>query len=78
LWAASFRLTDHRRQGSDRLLRGQTGQVESRSCFVIYVGNDVHAAKWRNWKMMVKEMDSGDSAVRELSLPHFHNLLVDQ
>jgi len=28
--------------------------------------------------MMLKEMDSGDGPVRDLSLPHFYNLLVDQ
>ena len=53
-------------------------QKSNRDSVVIYVGNDLHGVKWRNWKMMLKEMDSGDGPVRELSLPHFYNLLVDQ
>jgi len=53
-------------------------EKSNREDVVIYVGNDVHGVKWRNWKMMLKEMDSGDGPVRELSIPRFYNLLVDQ
>lgn len=53
-------------------------EKSNRESVVIYVGNDLHGVKWRNWKMMFKEMDNGGSPVRELSIPHFYNLLVDQ
>ena len=53
-------------------------EKSNRQDVAIYVGNDIHGVKWRNWKMMLKEMDSGDGPVRDLSLPHFYNLLVDQ
>ena len=49
----------------------------NREGLVVYVGNDIHGVKWRNWKMMMKDMSSGDDYVRELSLPHFFNLLTD-
>ena len=44
---------------------------------MIYVGNDIHGVKWRNWKMMFKEMDIGDGPVRELSIPRIYNLVID-
>ena len=52
-------------------------EKSNRNSVVVYVGNDLHGVKWRNWKMMFKEMDSGDSPVQQLSLPHFYNLLTD-
>jgi hypothetical protein len=39
--------------------------------------NDIHGVKWRHWKMMSKEMDSGNGPVTELSVPRFYNLLID-
>ena len=36
----------------------------NRDGFVVYVGNDVHGVKWRNWKMMSKELDIGDGPVK--------------
>ena len=52
-------------------------EKSNRESVVVYVGNDIHGVKWRNWKMMTKEMDIGDGPVRELSVPHFYNLLID-
>ena len=52
-------------------------EKSNRQGLVVYVGNDIHGVKWRNWKMMFKEMDSGDGPVRELSFPRFYNLLTD-
>ena len=49
----------------------------NREGLVVYVGNDIHGVKWRNWKMMSKEMDIGDGPVRGLSIPRFYNLLID-
>lgn len=53
-------------------------QVKSnREGLVVYVGQDIHGVKWRDWKMMFKEMDIGDGPIRELSVPRFYNLLID-
>jgi arylsulfatase len=52
-------------------------EKSNRDSVVVYVGNDIHGVKWRNWKMMFKEMDIGDGPVREYSIPHFYNLLLD-
>jgi hypothetical protein len=34
-------------------------------------GYDLHGVKWRHWKMMSEEMDSGNGPVTELSVPDF-------
>jgi arylsulfatase len=52
-------------------------QDSLRDGFVIYVGNDIHGVKWRDWKMMFKEMDAGLDPIQEYSLPRFYNLLID-
>jgi arylsulfatase A-like enzyme len=49
----------------------------NRDSVVVYVGNEIYGVKWQNWKMMSKELDIGDGAVRELSVPRFYNLLTD-
>ena len=33
--------------------------------------------KWRNWKMLLKEMDEKSYAIRTNAYPTFYNLLVD-
>ena len=48
-----------------------------REGIVVYVGNDVFGVKWRNWKMMFKELERGTDAVREYPLPRFYNLYTD-
>lgn len=50
----------------------------NRDGFVVYVGNEVFGVKWRNWKMMSKEVGTGvGDPVRQYSIPLFYNLLVD-
>ena len=55
------------------------GRGESdRESVVIYVGNDLYGVKWRNWKMMPKEIDSGFGApLKEYPTPAFYNLHLD-
>jgi len=48
-----------------------------RESIVIYNGTDVYGAKWRDWKLMVKEIDRMADAVAPSALPAFYNLLVD-
>ena len=55
-------------------------QEESgREGFVVYVGNDIHGVKWRNFKMMFKELDGekGTGKLNVYPLPHFYNLYDD-
>ncbi|UCH64585.1 MAG: arylsulfatase [Ignavibacterium sp.] len=45
---------------------------------IIYVGRHVYGVKWRNWKMMTKELDKGFGVPpKEYSVPLFYNLHLD-
>ena len=53
-------------------------EKSNREGFVVYVGNDVYGVKWRNWKMMTKEIDKGATdPIRTYGFPLFYNLLLD-
>ena len=50
----------------------------NRDSAVIYVGNDLFGVKWRNWKMITKEISTGvGEATREYAVPLFYDLYVD-
>jgi arylsulfatase len=36
----------------------------NRDGFIVYVGNDIFGVKWRNWKMMFKEVERGPTRKR--------------
>jgi arylsulfatase A-like enzyme len=74
------------RAPQDRIIDGVdqtdflTGRQTSsnRDGFVVYVGNEIYGVKWRDWKMMSKEVDRGyGEPVRQYSVPLFYNLLTD-
>lgn len=48
-----------------------------RDGFVVYMGENIFAVKWKNWKMHFKEQDSAFGEVRTYSLPRVYNLLTD-
>jgi arylsulfatase len=52
-------------------------EESSREAFVVYVGNDIYGVKWRNWKMMFKELNWGTDSVKSFPLPRFFNLYAD-
>jgi arylsulfatase len=57
-----------------------TGATEQskRESVVVYVGKELYGVKWRDWKMMVKEVSTiGGDAVRSYGVPLFYNLLLD-
>ena len=62
---------------SDFLL-GRTEESD-REGFVVYVGNDIHGVKWRNYKMLFKELegDRGTGKLNVFPMPHFYNLFAD-
>lgn len=51
--------------------------TSARESMVIYIGNHLFGAKWRNWKMLNKEIDSESYAIQEMAYPSFYNLIVD-
>ena len=57
--------------------RGKS-ETSNRESIVVYLGAEVFGVKWRDWKMMFKELDTlpGDP-VRTYGVPLFYNLLLD-
>ena len=70
--------TDRVYDGVDqtRFLTGET-ENSGRESVVIYIGNVLFGVKWRNWKLLLKEMDEDSYAIREMAYPSVYNLLVD-
>jgi arylsulfatase A-like enzyme len=53
-------------------------EKSNRESVVIYMGNDVYGVKWRNWKMMTREVEKGAGVpVKEFSFPLFYDLYTD-
>ena len=53
-------------------------EKSERESVVIYVGNDIYGVKWRNWKMIPKEIDAGFGApLKQYPTPAFYNLHLD-
>jgi len=69
----------------DRVLDGEDqsnflmGKAEksARESVIIYIGNELFGAKWRNWKMLIKEIDEESYAIQKMAYPSIYNLLVD-
>ena len=70
--------TDRIYDGVDQtaFLTGKTDK-SSRESVVIYIGNVLFGVKWRNWKLLLREMDEDSYAIREMAYPSVYNLLVD-
>ena len=49
----------------------------NRDGFMVYVGNDLFGIKWRNWKMMFKEVERGTDDKMTYDFPRFYNLYSD-
>jgi arylsulfatase A-like enzyme len=53
-------------------------EKSNRESVVIYNGNDIYGIKWRNWKMMSKEVASVyGQPVKEYAVPLFYDLYTD-
>jgi len=52
-------------------------EKSNRDSFLVYVGNDLFGIKWRNWKMMFKEVERGTDAKKTFDFPRFFNLYSD-
>jgi len=49
----------------------------ARDSIVIYVGNELFGVKWRNWKMLIKEIDEDSYAIQKMAYPSIYNLIID-
>ena len=56
-----------------------TGKAKksARESIVIYIGNELFGVKWRNWKMLIKEIDEDNYAIQKLAYPAIYNLIID-
>lgn len=59
-----------------QFFRGETDQ-SARESLVIYIGNTLFGAKWRNWKILLREMDEDGYGIKEMAYPSVYNLIVD-
>ncbi len=55
---------------------GKTNQ-SGRDGFIVYMGNDIFAVKWRNWKVHFKEQDSPFDELHTYTMPRVYNLMND-
>jgi arylsulfatase len=60
---------------SDFLMGKQ--EKSNRDGIIVYVGNDMFGVKWRNWKMMFKEVERGTDDKKTYDFPRFFNLYSD-
>ena len=49
----------------------------TRESVMIYIGNELFGAKWRNWKVLYKEIDERSYAIHNMAYPSFYNLITD-
>ena len=69
----------------DRILDGvdQTdflmgkSKKSARESMVIYLTSELFGAKWRNWKILLKELDEETYAIQNMAYPSIYNLLID-
>jgi arylsulfatase A-like enzyme len=48
-----------------------------REGFIVYMGKDIFAVKWKNWKLHFKEQDNWESELRTYTMPRIYNLYTD-
>ena len=48
-----------------------------REGFIVYMGKEVFAVKWRNWKLHFKEQTGWNGVLREYTMPRAYNLIND-
>ena len=72
--------TDRVIDGADQsdFLMGKS-EKSARESMVIYIGNVLFGVKWRNWKLLLREIDKSNGAysIREMAYPSVYNLIVD-
>ncbi len=51
-------------------------EKSARESMVIYLTSELFGAKWRNWKILLKELDD-DYAIKKIAYPSVYNLIID-
>ena len=64
--------------GADQVafLTGESSK-SARESVVIYIGNVLFGVKWRNWKLLLREMDEDTYEIEEMAYPSVYNLIAD-
>jgi arylsulfatase len=77
-WAGGKIPKDRTMDGVDQsdFLMGKS-KKSAREAIIIYIDNELFGVKWRNWKMLFKEIDEATYAIKTNAYPTFYNLLVD-
>ena len=78
-WVGGAIPKDRTMDGVDQsdFLMGRS-EKSARESVVIYIGNELFGVKWRNWKMLLKELDENTYAIRtRRPIRSFYNLIVD-
>jgi arylsulfatase len=52
-------------------------EKSGREGFIVYMGNDIFAIKWRNWKLHFKEQDAWNGELITYTMPRLYNLYND-
>ena len=52
-------------------------EASNRESVVVYVGPEIHGVKWRNWKMMFKEVEVALGVVKQNSGALWYDLHTD-
>ena len=53
-------------------------ETSARESVIIYLGNTIFGVKWRNWKLVTRELDSGFGVpIKQYEIPLFYNLHLD-
>jgi len=56
--------------------QGKSGKSH-REGFIVYMGNDIFAVKWKNWKLHFKEQNAWNSEMKTYTMPRVYNLYSD-
>jgi arylsulfatase len=52
-------------------------EKSGRDGFIVYMGNDIFAVKWQNWKLHFKEQDAWNGETHTYTMPRVYNLYSD-
>lgn len=52
-------------------------EKSGRDGFVVYMGKDIFAVKWKNWKLHFKEQDAWNGELKTYTMPRIYDLLSD-
>jgi arylsulfatase A-like enzyme len=78
-WVGGKIRKDRTMDGADQsgFLMGKS-EKSARESVMIYVGNEIFGLKWRNWKLLFKDMaEHSPHVARTLTYPSVYNLLID-